>query len=495
MRLQRRGKSTGGGRKRARTGYRGFITVYLALVTGILLSLFVTLLEASRRDLIRMQIECVTDMALQSALAQYHRQMLEQYDLFFIDTSYGTPDPSFHRTEEKITGYLTENFTLAERFGIAGAADLTGLSVEDVQLLTAGVATDEDCSVLKYHAVQYMKDRYGISAAEAFLKPADALAGSGYTGDRMEAEWDRAEEQLKEEILSAGRLQDAEWNGSIPETPADAVRPARSEGILSSVIKGNRISTASIVKAQMPSDRVCNTGTGLAAGKQAADSLVDRGLFCGYILEKCGFYGAEKSDSALAYQVEYILQGHERDQDNLRDTARELLWIREAANVAFLFSGSFRQPAADTALLITGLLGVPELAELMTDVILFAWAYAESVKDVRILLAGGKVPLFKMEDNWNTPYAELLTYRAHLDKWNNCEEGMTYREYLGALLFLCDDSTTAWRLADMMECDLKLTPGNSDFRIDGMIDGMSAQIDVISSYGGSWQITREYGFE
>ena len=87
MRLQRRGKSTGGGRKRARTGYRGFITVYLALVTGILLSLFVTLLEASRRDLIRMQIECVTDMALQSALAQYHRQMLEQYDLFFIDTS------------------------------------------------------------------------------------------------------------------------------------------------------------------------------------------------------------------------------------------------------------------------------------------------------------------------------------------------------------------------------------------------------------------------
>jgi len=72
----------------------GYITVYLALVTGILLSLFMTLLEASRQDIIRMQVECSADMALQSALAQYHRQMQEQYGLFFIDTSYGTADPA-----------------------------------------------------------------------------------------------------------------------------------------------------------------------------------------------------------------------------------------------------------------------------------------------------------------------------------------------------------------------------------------------------------------
>ena len=87
-----------------------------------------------------------------------HREMLDQYDLFFIDTAYQTGDPSYHRTEEHIFRYMERNLRPQEEFPTAGAKDLLGLSTEDVELLQAGVATDDGGTVLQYHIVQYMKD-------------------------------------------------------------------------------------------------------------------------------------------------------------------------------------------------------------------------------------------------------------------------------------------------------------------------------------------------
>ena len=127
------------------------MTVYLALVMGILLSLILAVLTAVRISTIRMYIECCADMALDSALAEYHREMLDQYDLFFIDTAYQTGDPSYHRTEEHIFRYMERNLRPQEEFPTAGAKDLLGLSTEAVELLQAGVATDDGGTVLQYH--------------------------------------------------------------------------------------------------------------------------------------------------------------------------------------------------------------------------------------------------------------------------------------------------------------------------------------------------------
>ena len=127
----------------------GYMTVYLALVMGILLSLILAVLTAVRISTIRMYIECCADMALDSALAEYHREMLDQYDLFFIDTAYQTGDPSYHRTEEHIFRYMERNLRPQEEFSTAGAKDLLGLSTEDVELLQAGVATDDGGTVLQ----------------------------------------------------------------------------------------------------------------------------------------------------------------------------------------------------------------------------------------------------------------------------------------------------------------------------------------------------------
>ncbi|MDO4292303.1 MAG: DUF5702 domain-containing protein [Eubacteriales bacterium] len=474
-------------------GQPGYMTVYLALVMGVLLSLILAAVTAARISTIRMHIECSADMALDSALAEYHREMLEQYELFFIDTSYGTGDPSYRRTEEHILSYMERNLRPQEEFSMPGARDITGLSACSAEILRAGVATDGGGSVLKYHVVEYMKDINGISLAEQLLSWGSRT--EGFQGRDVEAEWDEAEAALKEEITRKKRLEDEEWDGDIPETPSDAVRSTRGEGILGSAAQGMKLSGASVSGTDGPSVRRLKEGTGLSADKEPADGLLANGLLYAYILDKCGYFGREKEEGALAYQVEYILQRETQDRENLRKTLRELLLIREAANVSFLFGSSLRSQASGAAGVIASILLMPEIAPAVETVILFAWAYAESVKDIRILLKGDKVPVVKTEGTWNTPFSQLLTYRSHLDSYGSAQEGLSYRDYLGTLLFLHGSDSAVKGLMDVMESDIRRTPGNGAFRIDGLIDGMEARITLVSDYTGSYEITRKYEYE
>ena len=471
----------------------GYMTVYLALITGVLLSLILAVIEGARIGTIRMHVECCADMALDSALAQYHREMLEQYELFFIDTSYGSPDPSFHRTEEQIFSYMEKNLRPQEEFSVPLAKDLTGLSTDSVQLLRAGVPSDDAGAVLKYHIVEYMKDISGLSLAESILSHGQQM--EGWQGRDMEGEWDRAEAAMKEEIINRKRLTDENWDGQIPETPSDAVRPTRSENILGAAAQGMALSAASIPDASRPSVRGLNQGTGLTEPAQPADGAAADGLLYAYILDKCGYLGREKENSALAYEVEYILQQETSDRQNLEKTARELLLIREAANIAFLLGSGLRAQAAEAASVIAALLLMPEIETAVELVILFSWAYAESIKDIRILFRGGKVPLVKGEGDWNTPFSQLLTYRSHLNAYHASETGWSYREYLGALLFCHGADHAVTGLMDVMESDIRRTDGNASFRIDGLIDSMEAEISVTSRFGGSYRIRRIYTYE
>lgn len=89
------------------------------------------------------------------------------------------------------------------------------------------------------------------------------------------------------------------------------------------------------------------------------------------------------------------MQQQTQDRENLKKTLQEILLLREAVNAAFLFGSSLKAEAETAAGVIAILLGLPEIKDLAATVILFAWAYAESVKDVRILLRGIRFRLSK----------------------------------------------------------------------------------------------------
>ena len=71
------------------TRYNAYLTVYLSLVFGIILSLLFVFIEGAAIGAVRAQAELVADLGLDSVFAEYNREILNQYDLFFVDSSYG----------------------------------------------------------------------------------------------------------------------------------------------------------------------------------------------------------------------------------------------------------------------------------------------------------------------------------------------------------------------------------------------------------------------
>ena len=69
---------------------RGQITVFLSLVLCLILSVLFAGIESVRVAGMRLKLESAMDMGLYSVFAEYNRELLNQYDLYFIDTSYGS---------------------------------------------------------------------------------------------------------------------------------------------------------------------------------------------------------------------------------------------------------------------------------------------------------------------------------------------------------------------------------------------------------------------
>ena len=75
--------------------------------------------------------------------------------------------------------------------------------------------------------------------------------------------------------------------------------------------------------------------------------------------------------------------------DNLRSVANRICAVREAANAIYLLSDEEKQTQIRLAAeLVCTLVALPELTPLLEGAILLGWAFAESIYDVRSLLAG-----------------------------------------------------------------------------------------------------------
>ena len=117
----------------------------------------------------------------------------------------------------------------------------------------------------------------------------------------------------------------------------------------------------------------------------------------------------------------------------------------------------------------------------------------ESLQDVKTLLSGGRVPIYKTAADWKTGINCIKNVRGSLES-NSGGNGLNYKEYLQIMLFLQDSQKTAERAMDIMEMDIRCTPGNAGFRMDGCFDTYQAHLSVASRFGYSYEMTRRYGF-
>lgn len=467
----------------------GSVSIYLALTFTIMLSLILVIVEGARENAVRMKLECAMDLSLSSIFAEYNRPLLKQYDLFFIDTSYGLEGASIDRLEGHLESYLEDNFAMNEEPGIV--KNLLELYTEEVNITDYSLASDEEGLLIKRQAVSYMKDLYGATYLNELKRQLDSAQKEGLFTRDVTAERLANQSAIDSVEIPPKQIGEDEWEEVELNNPADAVNSTR--GILSLVIDGEKeLSLSGVSLSNYISQRNCNKGSGLSGreDKGAMDELI----FNEYLLKKCGCYTDPKESGALEYQIEYILEGKSNDIENLKAVVNKLLLIRETANVIYLFSDSAKMAEAEAlAIAVTSAVAMPELSELVKISLLFAWAYAESVYDVRSLLQGGRIPLLKTGETWHYSLSGMLDFASDTAVEEGTEgAGLSYGDYLRVFLAIEGEREKTFRAMDIIEMDVRKCPGNSYFRLDTCVDYIEATVYTGSRYGFSHEITRSY---
>ena len=156
----------------------------------------------------------------------------------------------------------------------------------------------------------------------------------------------------------------------------------------------------------------------------------------------------------------------------------------------YLYTDKEKSMEITTAATIAcGIFLFPELIPVIETAIRFGWAYAESLYDVKTLLAGGKIPLIKDKDSWHCGLMSALG--GEVGDGSEEGKGLSYRDYLRVLLMMTDTDTVTVRAMNMVEADIRLTPGNEAFRLDACYGGVEAHMEINSGFGYRFEILRE----
>ncbi len=483
---------------------KAYLTIYLALSLTVLLSVVMVLLAGVRKNTARMEEELALDTAGWSALAEYHRELFKQYDMFFIDTSYGGSSPEIEAVGEHVKNYADKNLQ---------NTDLMDSRVAFAGIQEAEIATDLGGQVLKRQIVEYEENYFGIEALEDLLSQYGLAGQEQISEEELIRQRDENETRLANEPppvkkvtkkkynRDTGDVETYEEEEEVPiENPAAAVNELRNKGILNLVIKDtSKISGSAVSLEEYLSYRSdILQGTGMLQermeGGTALTEVKEKALLMAYIFQKYGCYGQEKENAGLDYQVEYLLEGKGSDLENLKAVVNKLLLFREAANAVYLYGDTAKK--AEISALAASVAAValaPYLQPLLETSILFAWAYIESIQDVKILLEGGKVPLIKSASDWQTGLSGILDLSdIGGSSEGNGLRGLDYGQYLSMFLLTKKENELLFSMMDVMEMDIRKTEYNENFRMDGCISGFRVAAEFEDRDSGNCSFLRAY---
>ena len=453
-----------------------YLTVYLSLVFGIVLSLLFALIEGAAIGAVRAQAELVADLGLDSVFAEYNREILDQYELFFIDSSYGGVNGGVGMVERHLSDYMSYNMNPDQDKPAFGGKTLLKLKNPYLEILEASYASDDNCMVWKAQAVNYMKAVYGGDLVSTVKEHMDTVSANGLTDRDVTAEVSQQMQEFEKALAEKGILEygaESEEGYSYQKV-SGVFNTLVGGGILMLTLPfGKKVSGAVMdggpyFSSRMKNGRI-NQGVGLHEGADRPDGIVNELIYGEYLMKMCGSYANPKEEGLLNYQIEYILFGMNSDAGNLRACVEYLFAIRAVADTITISGDSTRKAEAEAiAKLVCGLLCVPELSDILKAIILGVWALAEAASDVHHLLGGGEVPLIKDSSEWNTSLLDLFAGNFIGDEKN--VTGLSYEDYLRVFLGLMNQNTKAARSLDIVEMDIRQTDGNDGFRIDRCMD-------------------------
>lgn len=419
--------------------FKGEITAFLSLIFVLMLSVVAAALASATLQVEKSSQRAKMNMALESVFAEYHQGMLKQYDLF--------------------ARAGCDESTITSRLRYYGMADMSQ-SITKSELLT-------DNQGLPYYqqAVRYMKNWLGIGGS----------IGGGISSSNFEtdASMEILEEQTKN---SLSELLSQEETG-LPEenNPLYTIQKLKKSSLLSILVSNpENLSHRRLAIENLPSARTLNRGTGGFENAEGEGGIAEKTLFVLYLFEHFSDASEERNLNALSYELEYILCGNSVDSDNLEAVLQKILKIRLALNYAYLQTDETKKAEADLmAFALCSLFTTPGISELVKQAILLAWAYGESIVDLRVLMQQDKVPLWKTSDSWQLELSNLvyLGTGEEVSGAKNAESGMDYRDYLKGLLLLENREALCMRSLDLIESNLNVR-----------VDQCMTKVEIKSNY-------------
>ncbi len=474
---------------RLRSGWKsGVITVFFTLMSVLLMSVFFMLIESVRLQGARAQTANIVDMANLSVFGEFEQKLLQDFEVFAVDGAFGSGDFHIDRVRDRLTEYMEMNASpasdgLTSMFFDPWRVDLGESKITDYALLSDGQGENFYQQAVAYmretvlmqstgKLMQIYRDSRKVKKGQETYEQEKNNSDKEMEELKKQEEAKKAEEKQKESENAASNLP-AETESAVEtpkiKNPLPALAKLARRDILSVVCGDAQIFTGSTGFWELPSRRRLQKGNWTY--KRPYGGIIDDLLFREYLLSKLPNWSKPAEKGELHYGLEYVIGGRRRDRDNLKNTVRKLLLVREGCN--YMYAVQDEEMSAQTgsmALGVIGWLGVPELTAVLKHALLLGWSYAESILDVRTLMKGGKVPLFKSAGDWEVHLENLADINEMLqDGRREHEKGSDYLEHLRILLNMQGIGTQKKRMLDMAELYVKAGEGLSAFKIDHCI--------------------------
>ena len=186
------------------TKYSAYLTIYLSLIFGIVLSLLFVFVEGAAIGAVRAQAELVADLGLDSVFAEYHRELLEQYELFYVDSSYGGVNGGIGMVEKHLSDYMEYNLNPEKDLHLLGQTTLLKLINPYLEIAEVSCASDDNCMVWKAQAVNYMKAVYGGDLAARVREQMDIVQSNGLDEKDVAGALKAQKQEFEETLLEKG---------------------------------------------------------------------------------------------------------------------------------------------------------------------------------------------------------------------------------------------------------------------------------------------------
>ena len=220
--------------------------------------------------------------------------------------------------------------------------------------------------------------------------------------------------------------------------------------------------------------------------------------FIAYIQEHFGIYISPGENRPLEYEHEYLIGGNTDDMENLQEVLDKIRNLRMAPNYFYLQTDETKKAEAKVlAGVVSTLMGNPELTDVVCQIILMAWAYGESVMDLRTLTAGGKVPAAKSKETWKLSLSGLLKLGTKEDSGASeaGESGFGYDDYMKMLFLLESKETLRLRMLDLIEWNMKMRLDCPFFQADACITKLRIQSTCRLRRGITYQFSTYYAYQ